>query len=628
MPELTPGAEFAGYTIEDIAGRGGMGVVYRARQHRPSRLVALKVIAPDLANDPDFRARFERESDTAASIEHPNVIPVYEVNDVEGLLFITMRFVEGTDLRAMITEQGRLDPVLAADLIGQIAAALDAAHERGLVHRDVKPANVLIAGRAGSYHAYLTDFGLTKHAQAESGMTKTGMFVGTLDYIAPEQLMGGPLDARADVYALGCVLYQALTGEVPYPADSGMAKMYAHANNPPPAPSSVVPGLPPQFDEVIARAMAKDPNDRYLSAGDLGRAAKAATQAQSVTRAERSVATGDAAPSDATAVAAAPTAASASPTTASPAPTAATAQPPAAPPAAGRRRLLTIGGAVLALAVIAVVVVLAAGGGGGGVTRLSKADYEDQASQILLDLSTASNSISVPQVLPNISSDRLKIASDLGKVEVAYKTATTKLKALHPPMYVDDLHQQSVDTIGRLGRDIGASQAAAETGDSRAYAAAFNQYGTDTDKLNQIGIEFRKRGYTRLGATPGNDTGKALTGEERKVAETVSNAQTGFRDGDVELYCLSRSPEYMAKVYGGSYPFATCKKAGKAGIQAEDPALLKGGDLTIDNVTIDQGGKGNRAVVTATGDNAKKVTIVATRKPPSDDVWRILSIIG
>ena len=158
--------------------------------------------------------------------------------------------------------------------------------------------------------------------------------------------------------------------------------------------------------------------------------------------------------------------------------------------------------------------------------------------------------------------------------------------------------------------------------------AAFNQYGTDTDKLSQIGVEFRKRGYARLGATPGNATGRALTGEERKVAAVVSNAQMGFRDGDVELYCLSRAPDYMAKVYGGSYPFASCKKAGKAGLKAEDPALLKGGDLTIDGVTIDQGGKGNRATVMATGDNGAKVTIVATRKPPSDDVWRILSFAG
>ena len=234
----------------------------------------------------------------------------------------------------------------------------------------------------------------------------------------------------------------------------------------------------------------------------------------------------------------------------------------------------------------------------------------------------------MPQQLPNISDERLKISSDLGKIETAYKTATAKLQALSPPKDVEDLHKQSVATVGRLGGDIGAAQAAAEMGDSRGYTTAFNQYGTDTDKLSQIGVEFRKRGYARLGATPGNATGRALTGEERKVAAVVSNAQMGFRDGDVELYCLSRAPDYMAKVYGGSYPFASCKKAGKAGLKAEDPALLKGGDLTIDGVTIDQGGKGNRATVMATGDNGAKVTIVATRKPPSDDVWRILSFAG
>jgi hypothetical protein len=386
-------------------------------------------------------------------------------------------------------------------------------------------------------------------------------------------------------------------------------------------PSAVAPGLPKEFDDVIARAMAKDPNDRYLSAGDLGRAAKAAAQAQTLTRAERSVATGDAAPGEATAVAGAPTAASPAPAAASPAPTTVSAPPSAG----GRRRTLAIVGAVVAAAVIALIVILVAGGGGGGKTRLSKADYEDQVSQIELDVSTAATKVSVPQVLPNISNDRLKIASELGKVETAYKTAASKLGAISPPKDVDDLHKQSVTTIATLGHDIGATHAAAETGDSRGYATAFERYGTDTDKLNQIGIEFRKRGYTRLGATPGNDTGRALTGEERKVAETVSNAQMGFRDGDIELYCLSRATEYLAKAYGGSYPFATCKKAGKAGAKAEDPALLKGGDLTIDSVTIDQGGKGNRAVVTATGDNSRKTTIVVTRKPPSDDVWRILS---
>ncbi|MEA2439403.1 MAG: hypothetical protein QOH76_827 [Thermoleophilaceae bacterium] len=625
MAELTPGSEFAGYTIEDIAGRGGMGVVYRARQHRPARLVALKVIAPDLANDPDFRARFERESDTAAAIEHPNVIPVYEVNDVDGLLFITMRFVEGTDLRALIADRGKLEPELAADIVAQTAAALDAAHGRGLVHRDVKPANVLIAGQPGSYHAYLTDFGLTKSTQAESGMTKTGMFVGTLDYIAPEQLMGGPLDARADVYALGCVLYQGLTGEVPYPAESGMAKMYAHGNQPAPVPSSKVPGLPPQFDEVVGRAMAKDPNDRYLSAGDLGRAAKAAAQAQSLSRSERSVATGDAAPAEATAVAprgagetvAAQTAAAPSPTTAAPVP-----EPPASSGGGGNRRLLAIGGAVLALAVIAVVAVLALGGGG-DKPRLSKADYEDQVSQTFLDVSSTTSAVSLPQELSNVGDERLKIASELGKVEAAFKQAGAKLEKLRPPSDVDDLHKETVATIEAMGKDVGDAQAAAETNDSNAYAADVKQFTADSDKLSELSVQFKQRGYARLGASPGNETGRALTGEERNVADSVTNAQRGFREQDVELYCLSRSPAYMGKVYGGGYPFATCKKAGAAGLKAEIPDVLKGGDLNITGVTIDQGGKGKSATVTATGDNGAKVTAVVKRNPPSDDVWRV-----
>src|SRR3712207_3426613 len=278
MADLQPGDVFAGHRIEGLAGRGGMGVVYRATELTLDRIVALKLIAPALAGDPDFRARFLRESRAAASIEHPNVLPIYYAGEHGDELYIVMRYVDGQDLRTLVRAAGHLDGPRVAGIVGQVGAALDAAHERGLVHRDVKPANILIAGRPGAYHAYLTDFGLTKSAQAESGMTKTGMFVGTLDYIAPEQLMGGALDARADVYALGCVLYQALTGKVPYPAESSMAKMYAHGNEPAPVPSASVPGLPPQFDEVVARAMAKDPNERYLSAGDLGRAARAAAQ--------------------------------------------------------------------------------------------------------------------------------------------------------------------------------------------------------------------------------------------------------------------------------------------------------------------------------------------------------------
>src|SRR4051812_34587144 len=253
-----------------------MGVVYLAEQVRLRRQVALKLIAPDLAEDEEFRLRFERESQLAASIDHPNVIPVYEAGEADGSLFISMRYVPGSDLAGLIRREGCLDQARAAWVISQIAAALDAAHSHGLVHRDIKPANVLISGSFGAEHAYLTDFGLTKHVSSSSGLTHTGQWVGTLDYVAPEQISGGPLDARVDVYSLGCVLFEALTGRVPYPKDSDVAKMFAHMNEPPAAVSALVPEAGWAFDAVVARALAKAPEERYPSAGDLGRAAVAA----------------------------------------------------------------------------------------------------------------------------------------------------------------------------------------------------------------------------------------------------------------------------------------------------------------------------------------------------------------
>ena len=297
MAELQPGDEFAGYRIEGIAGRGGMGVVYRATQLALDRVVALKLIAPDFAEDPSFRDRFKRESRTAAKIEHPHVITVYEAGEANGQLFISMRFIEGTDLKALINREGGLAPPRTATIVNQVAGALDAAHAHGLIHRDIKPGNVLIASDNGSDHAFLTDFGLTKHlAASTSGMTKTGTWVGTLDYVAPEQISGGQVDARSDIYSLGCVVFQTLTGEVPYQRDSDVAKLWAHMHDPPPSVSESKPDLPSEWERVIRRAMAKEPDDRYLSAGDLGRAALAAAQGEMLTSPERSVATGAAAP--------------------------------------------------------------------------------------------------------------------------------------------------------------------------------------------------------------------------------------------------------------------------------------------------------------------------------------------
>jgi ketosteroid isomerase-like protein len=294
VPDLLPGAEIAGCRIEAVAGRGGMGIVYRATQLSLGRPVALKLIAPERAGDPGFRERFERESRVAAAIDHPNVIPVYAAGEESGHLYLVMRYVKGTDLQGLLAREHRVPADRVAAIGLQIGAALDAAHAVGLVHRDVKPANVLLSGE----HAYLADFGLSQQVGTEVRLTTTGQWIGTADFMAPEQFSGDEVDARADVYALGCVLYNALCGEVPYPRGTVPATMLAHLHDDPPRPATVAGDVPDGFDRVIARALAKDPEDRYPSAGDLGRAALAAAEGRPVTESERTVARGAAAPQE------------------------------------------------------------------------------------------------------------------------------------------------------------------------------------------------------------------------------------------------------------------------------------------------------------------------------------------
>ena len=270
MDELPTGSLVAGCRIEAIVGRGGMGVVYRATQLSLDRQVALKAIAPEFAGDVTFRERFKRESRIAASIEHPNVIPVYEAGEGEGVLYLIMRYVEGTDLRALIDgRKGGLEPERASRLVGQVAAALSAAHRRDLIHRDVKPANVLIDPAEEREHAYLTDFGIARHSAATSGLTHTGAVIGTIDYLAPERIQGDGGDGRADVYALGCVLFEALTGTTPFERDNDVAKMYAHMSAPVPSARERRPELPADLDELAQRAMAKDPDDRFATAAEM-----------------------------------------------------------------------------------------------------------------------------------------------------------------------------------------------------------------------------------------------------------------------------------------------------------------------------------------------------------------------
>jgi len=292
MAELRAGELLGGCRVEGVIARGGMGVVYRAVQLDLQRPVALKVIAGDRAGDPEFRERFERESRMAAAIDHPNVVPVYAAGEERGALYIVMRYVPGSDLHALIKRAGRLPPRRAAAIIAQVASALDAAHAAGLVHRDVKPANVLLE-RDGE-HAYLSDFGLMRQLDPQVPLTDSGRWMGTVDFAAPEQLQGEPVDARSDVYSLGCVLYAALTGEPPFARGTVPATLLAHLHDAPPRPSQA--GAPRLLDRVIARALAKDPADRYPSAGDLGRAALAAAHGEAVTESERTVAIGSAAP--------------------------------------------------------------------------------------------------------------------------------------------------------------------------------------------------------------------------------------------------------------------------------------------------------------------------------------------
>jgi hypothetical protein len=366
--DLSAGDEFAGYRIEQSLGRGGMGVLYLAVEPGLERHVALKLIAPEAAADEVFAQRFAEESRIAASIEHPNVVPIYAAGEEDGIPFIAMRYVSGSDLGRRLTREGRLDPAAAAGLIAQVGNGLDAIHAAGLVHRDVKPANVLLGGTGGGDHAYITDFGVARNVATESGLTQTGRFVGTLDYVAPEQISGGAIDARVDVYALGCLLFKLLTGDVPFPRDGEAARLYAHLNDPPPAPSLHATAVPMALDDVVIRAMSKEPGDRYPSAGDLGRAAVAALSGSRPDLPERTVATGAAATREVT----------------PPRSTRQSTEPTRRiAPDEPKRRLLAFGGglAILVAIAVAALILLGGGGDGGGSPRAAASPQESKPKQ-------------------------------------------------------------------------------------------------------------------------------------------------------------------------------------------------------------------------------------------------------
>jgi serine/threonine protein kinase len=272
---FAPGSRVAGYLLEEQIGQGGMAVVFRAHDERLDRTVALKILAPALAADEAFRQRFIRESRAAAAVDDPHIIPVFEAGESGGVLFIAMRYVRGGDVRSMVGELGPLPPGRVAEIVSQVASALDAAHGRGLVHRDVKPANMLLDSRATigrPDHIYLSDFGLSKAALQATGLTGTGTFLGTLDYIAPEQIEGKPVDGRADQYALACAAFELVTGRPPFQRDDAMAIMYAQLSEPPPPVTARRPELSFAVDDVFRRALAKAPSDRFASCTEFAEA--------------------------------------------------------------------------------------------------------------------------------------------------------------------------------------------------------------------------------------------------------------------------------------------------------------------------------------------------------------------
>jgi len=436
-----------------------MGVLYVAIEPGLDRHVALKLIAPEAAADEVFTRRFAEESRIAASIEHPNVVPIYAAGEEDGVPYIAMRYVSGPDLGRRLARERRLMPDPAVRMVAQIGDGLDAIHAAGLVHRDVKPANVLLSGEEGAEHAYITDFGVARNVATQSGLTQTGRFVGTLDYVAPEQISGATVDARADVYALGCLLFKLLTGEVPFPRETEAARLYAHLNEPPPAPSLFVPEVPMALDDVAIRAMSKAPEDRYPSAGDLGRAAEAALSGAPVTVPERTVATGAAATGTAETVL--------------------LARP--------RRRRLAWAGALAAIvAIVATAVALGVGSGDGGsatsagegarsvtepTTRpqtLSESDLIARADAICTD--SQGTYLATTQDFPEgETTPDVTYAKILTGISTR---AVRRFQALSAPVGLRSDYERYVSTQERVKTYDRQALRAAEAGDAGAYLAA------------------------------------------------------------------------------------------------------------------------------------------------------------
>jgi hypothetical protein len=510
--ELSDGDEFAGYRIERRLGRGGMGILYLAVEPGLERRVALKLIAPEATSDEVFARRFAEESRIAASIEHPNVVPIYAAGEEAGVPYIAMRYVAGADLARRLVREGRLPPQIAVGLIAQIGNGLDAIHAAGLIHRDVKPANVLLSG---DDHAYITDFGVARNVATESGLTQTGRFVGTLDYVAPEQISGGAIDARVDVYALGCLLFKLLTGEVPFPKDGEAARLYAHLNDPPPAPSLYVPEVSMALDDVVIRAMSKDPDDRHPSAGDLGRAAQAALRGERPAAPERTVATGAAATRTAETISTRAGEARVSTGATEPTRRLDGEEPPAATERKGsesaKRRWAMIGGVAALLVAFALAVILLSGGGGSGsgttgTTASEAANASKQAPKrkpkpktlTKSELIVKADAIceSSQSTYKDVRSQALEEAPDVSYAATLAgisQRGTDRFRRLNAPPSVEPAFRKYVQAQERVMRYDRQALDAAEVEDTTAYLAARArrdaEAGERYDLAREIGLE-------------------------------------------------------------------------------------------------------------------------------------------
>ncbi|HEU5061616.1 MAG TPA: serine/threonine-protein kinase [Solirubrobacterales bacterium] len=487
--ELSEGDEFAGYRIERRLGRGGMGILYLALEPGLERRVALKLIAPEAASDDVFARRFAEESRIAASIEHPNVVPIYAAGEEDGVPWIAMRYVAGSDLDRRIAREGRLEPAEAVALIAQVGNGLDAIHAAGLVHRDVKPANVLLSGEPGAEHAYITDFGVARNVATQSGLTQTGRFVGTLDYVAPEQISGEPIDARVDVYALGCLLFKLLTGEVPFPREGEAARLYAHLNDPPPAPSLYATAVPMALDDVVARAMSKSPDDRYPSAGDLGRAAQAALSGTTVSIPERTVATGAAATRE---------------RSVAPSREAQTEKLPEDPPR-GRRPLL-LGGLLALIAAVVVVALIASGGGDDptvSTTTTQEAKEEEPKPKPEPRLSTSALIAQADEICAEAQASykASKARFPDGETEAGMSTEfaeqlvensgrqVSKMSRLNPPQRKEDEFREYLQLRKDIARMDRRALAAAREGNPTAYVQTYESRSPIDEQLARVADE-------------------------------------------------------------------------------------------------------------------------------------------